>query len=162
MRQQYSDLSESGAPVIPGKQKLHFKVPDTGGSHAFFQLCMLSVPTAGLALGGRLCVLRQREVSRGRGWRGTGGLQLNREASSISRWGDSATLSSIYTSTTLTQQLTRPGGTGSSGLSEGLSSLEQPRDVRCQPGQHLIDTDLASKAVGDTGRSPNSWLGWPA
>lgn len=32
--------------MIPGKQKLHFKVPDTGGSHAFFQLCMLSVPTS--------------------------------------------------------------------------------------------------------------------
>lgn len=38
---------------------------------------------AGVALGGRLCVLRQKEVSRGR-W-GTGGLQLNREASWVSR-----------------------------------------------------------------------------
>lgn len=45
------------------------------------------MPMAGAALGGRLCVLRPREVSRGRGRQGTGGLQLNREASLISRWG---------------------------------------------------------------------------
>lgn len=118
------------------------------------------MPTAGVALGGRLCVLRQREVSRGR--RGTGGLQLNREVSSISRWGNSATLSRIYTSTTLTQHPTTPGATGSSGLLGSLSILERPREVTCQPGQRLIGTDLASKAVGDTGRSPNSWLGRPA
>lgn len=41
---------------------------------------------AGVALGGRLCVLGPREVSRGRGRQGTGGLQLNREVSSVSRW----------------------------------------------------------------------------
>lgn len=42
---------------------------------------------AGVALGGRLCVLGPREVIRGQGRQSTGGLQLNREASSVSRWG---------------------------------------------------------------------------
>lgn len=44
-------------------------------------------------------------------------------------------------------------------LSGSFSSLEQPREAKCQPGWCLIGTNMASYAAGDTGRSPNSWLG---
>lgn len=42
-------------------------------------------PTAGAGLRRRLCVLRHREVSAGQGREAAGGLQLNREVSSVGR-----------------------------------------------------------------------------
>lgn len=60
---------------------------------------------AGVALGGRVCVLGPREVSRGGGRQDTGRLQLNREASSVSRWGTQ--LSRIYASIMLAWYPTR-------------------------------------------------------
>lgn len=99
---------------------------------------------AGVALRGRLCVLRPREVSRGRGRQGTGGLQLNREASSVSRWG-----------TQLRPPVSRWPGTlpdqelpAHQDPQEAFQAQEQPRKVKCHPISSLNGTSMTSKAAG--------------
>lgn len=103
---------------------------------------------AGVALGGRLCVLGPREVSRGRGRQGTGGLQLNREASSVSRWGTQlrppeCTPVSRWPSTLPDQELP-----AHQDPQEAFQAQEQPRKVKCHPIWSLNGTNMTSKAAG--------------